>query len=197
MELGAPGLETSLIRLEPLAEAHRDRLRKSRAVEYMWSSMPVIATGKSFDAYFDHTLKMGELAAGQGMAALRKSDDRLVGLSAFLSPNRLNRRTRIGYTWIEEDLRGSPLNDHIQYLMLKRSVQWRARRVEWWIATRNERAVGAVEKLGALHEGTLRDHTRFADGTWADIAVFSLIGEEIRAAMKTVGDRLGETRTAQ
>lgn len=157
--------------------------------------MPVIATGTNIDAYFDHSLKMGKLGTGQVMAAMRESDERLVGLSAFLNPNRMNRRTRIGYNWIEPALRGSEVVDHIQYLMLKRAYQWRARRVAWWLSRKNERAIAAVEKIGAQREGVLRQHTRFADGSWADLVVLSLVGDEIRDAMATLGEQI-ETRAA-
>lgn len=192
MELGAPGLETELIRLVPLDEGHRAAIHASGAVEHMWTSMPMIASGTSLDAYFDHALKMANLGTGLGLAAIRKSDDALIGLAAFLSPNRLNRRTRIGYTWIEPGLRGAGIVDHIQYLMLKRACQWRARRVAWWLSTRNERAIASVQKIGAQREGVLRKHTRFADGSWADLAVLSLIGDEIRSSMTAIGARVGE-----
>jgi RimJ/RimL family protein N-acetyltransferase len=197
MELGAPSLSTSLIRLEPLSEEHRHILSQTDAVDHMWSSMPVIATGTNFDAYFDHTIKMAELGTGLGLAAINIETGNLVGLAAFLSPNRLNRRTRIGYTWLRKELRGTSVNDHIQFLLLKRAFQWRARRVEWWIATRNERAIGSVEKIGAVFEGTLRSHTRFSDGTWADIAVYSLVSDEIRKAMVDLSARIDESYPAQ
>ncbi|RIJ31498.1 GNAT family N-acetyltransferase [Henriciella algicola] len=188
MELGAPGLHTEMLRLEPLNESHRAALTSSNAVEHMWSSMPVIATGTNIDAYFDHSLKMAKLGTGQVMAAMREADERLVGLSAFLNPNRMNRRTRIGYNWIEPELRGGEVVDHIQYLMLKRAYQWRARRVAWWLSQKNERAIAAVEKIGAQREGVLRQHTRFADGSWADLVVLSLVGDEIRDSMAMLGE---------
>ena len=110
----------------------------------------------NIDAYFDHTLRMAKLGTGQAMTAIRLSDNQIVGLAAFLSPNRMNRRTRIGYTWIEPSLRGSEIVEHIHYLMLKRAYQWRARRVAWWLSERNQRAIASVEKLGAVKEGVLR-----------------------------------------
>ncbi|MCZ4296651.1 GNAT family N-acetyltransferase [Henriciella marina] len=190
MELGAPGLHTATLRLEPLDESHRAVLSRSNAVEHMWSSMPVISTGTNIDAYFDHSLKMATLGTGQVMAAIRQEDDRLIGLSAFLNPNRMNRRTRIGYNWVEPALRGSAVVEHIHYLMLKRAYQWRARRVAWWLSLKNERAIAAVEKVGAKREGVLRQHTRFADGSWADLVVLSLVGDEIRDSMAMLGEQI-------
>ncbi|RIJ24437.1 N-acetyltransferase [Henriciella barbarensis] len=190
MELGAPGLHTATLRLEPLNESHRAALSRSNAVEHMWSSMPVISTGTNIDAYFDHSLKMATLGTGQVMAAIRQEDDRLIGLSAFLNPNRMNRRTRIGYNWVEPALRGSAVVEHIHYLMLKRAYQWRARRVAWWLSLKNERAIAAVEKIGAKREGVLRQHTRFADGSWADLVVLSLVSDEIRDSMAMLGEQI-------
>ncbi|WP_084397200.1 GNAT family N-acetyltransferase [Henriciella aquimarina] len=187
MELAAPGLDTRLIRLEPLGEHHRDAVHESGAVEHMWSSMPLIPAGTSIDAYFDHTLRMAELGNGLGLAVMLKRENRLVGLSAFLQPNRLHRRVQIGYIWLEQAQRGTGLVNHIQYLMLKRALEWRARRVEWWFASDNERAIGNVERLGALREGVLRQHSRFADGRWVDLVILSLVGEEIRTAMHHLG----------
>lgn len=190
MELGAPGLQTALIRLEPLDEQHREFLQTSGAAEHMWTSMPLIATGTNLDAYFDHSIRMAKLGTGQAMAAIRLSDEGMVGLAAFLNPNRMNRRTRIGYNWIEPSLRGSDIAQHIHYLMLKRAYQWRARRVAWWLSEKNDRAIASVEKLGAVREGVLRQHTRFADGSWADLVVLSLVGDEIRDAMAALGEQI-------
>ncbi|MGB3625290.1 MAG: GNAT family protein [Henriciella sp.] len=185
-------METSRIRLEPLGEGHREPLKKSAAIDFMWTSMPLIASGTSFEAYFDHTLRMAQLGTGQGMAAVEKSSGNLIGLAAFLVPNRLHRRTRIGYTWIDQPYRGTGMIDHIQLLMLRRSLGWRARRVEWLLSTRNERAIASVEKLGATREGLLRQHSRFADGSWADLVILSLIGEEIVAAVSVLSARIDE-----
>lgn len=196
MELSAGGLQTARIRLDPLTEADRDEVRESGAVDDMWTSMPVIASGTSLDAYFNHTLRMAEIGIGLGMAARRREDGELVGLAAFLLPNRLHRRTRIGYIWLEPALRGSGLTAHIHYLMLKRALEWRARRVEWWLSTRNQRAIANVEGLGAVREGMMRQHSRFADGSWADLVILSLVNEEIRTAMQQLGERIGELEAA-
>ncbi len=196
MELGADGLETARIRLAPFEEADREDIHNSKAVDAMWTSMPVIATGNSLDAYFDHTVRMGELGIGLGLTARDKADGALVGLAAFLLPNRLHRRIRIGYIWVKPELRGTGITDHVHFLMLKRAMEWRARRVEWFLSTRNQAAITHVERLGALREGLLRQHSRFADGSWSDIVVLSLVDAEIRAAMKELGTRIGEIETA-
>jgi RimJ/RimL family protein N-acetyltransferase len=196
MQLGANGLETDLFRLEPLNETYRLTLKDSGAVDHVWTAMPVISTGTTFDDYFDHALKMPEAGAGQAMAAIRKVDQRLIGLAAFLAPNRIHRRLRIGYIWVQAGERGGQASAHVQFLMIKRALEWRARRIEWWFDIRDQRAMASIRKFGATHEGTLRKHTRLADGSWADVAILSLVGEEIAEALSALGERIGEAPSA-
>ncbi|MEM5516100.1 GNAT family protein [Henriciella sp. AS95] len=196
MELNAPGLETSMIRLQPLAEEHRAVIHNRNAINDMWKFMPVIPDGHNLNAYFDHTLRMSQLGTGQALVVLSKETDELIGIAAFILPNRLHRRVRVGYTWLEEAHRGTGVATHVQYLMIKRSIEWRARRVEWLMSSRSERAFAHIESLGAIHEGTLRKYSRMADGSWADVYVFSLIDDEIRAALDKIGAMIGETLPA-
>lgn len=196
MELGAPGLETSLLKLEPLAEDHREAMAASSAVNDMWQLMPIIPNGNTIDAYFDHTLKMSELGTGQGMAIILKSTQKLVGMAAYILPNRLHRRVRIGYTWLEVSQRGTGVSKHVQYLMVKRAMQWRARRVEWLMSVRSGRAIAHLDRSGAHREGVLRKYSRMADGSWADVVVYSLVDDEIRTVLDRLGQEIGESATA-
>ena len=56
MKLNAPALENEVVRLVPLAEEHREPLRKAGGREAMWQNMPVMPTGTNFNAYFDMIL---------------------------------------------------------------------------------------------------------------------------------------------
>ena len=180
MELGAPGLETRLVRMEALCERHRGEFMKSGAEDDVWRLMPLIPSGNKLEAYFDHTVRLPQQEGGQGMAIISAESGRLIGLAAYLYPNRLSRRVRIGYTWLEKASRGKGLATHVQYLMIKRAHEWRARRVEWMMSTRSEAAIARMKRWNVQQEGVLRQFSRMADGGWADVAVFSIVGDEIR-----------------
>lgn len=196
MELSAPGLETNLIRLDPYEESHHEALRNIDLINHIWSATPLIPTGTSFDAYFNHTLRLGELGTGLGLAVINRREERLIGCAAFLNPNRLHRHVTCGRIWLEQACRGSGLVKHVQYLMLKRALEWRARRVQWMFSTRSAQAIEGVERLGATREGIMRQYLRVADGSWADIVVQSLVGEEIRSGMRKLGEEIGAVETA-
>ena len=184
MDLSAPGLENELIRLEPLTEQFREDLRNSGAIEYMWLSLPAIQRGAGFDSYFDHVLRQGDAGEVLGFALLDPNDNgRFVGVTALMYPNKMHRRVRLGYTWLEPHLRGHGVYAAIQKLLIQRALDWGAKRIEWYVEERNTRAVRAIESIGALKEGVLRQYEKFADGEWVDVAVLSMLRDEAKAAV--------------
>lgn len=184
MDLNAPGLSNDLIRLEPLSERFREHLRASDAVNSIWLSLPAIQRGAGFDAYYDHVLKQSETGELFGFALLDPADnDRFVGVTALLDPNKMHRRVRLGYTWLEPHLRGRGVYAAIQQLLIQRALDWGAKRIEWYVEDRNTRAIRAIEAIGARKEGVLREFEKFADGEWVDVAVLSMLRDEAKEAI--------------
>ena len=187
VELMAPGLETDTIKLVSLNESHLEPVRDSGAVEFMWASMPAIRRGAGFDVYFAHMLK--EAASGQAVPFVLldpRHEDRFVGVTAFIEPDKTHRRVSIGYTWLDPMLRGAGVYKTIQRLMLERAIAWGARRIAWSIEAQNERGLNAIRGLGAVEEGTLRSYQRFADGQWVDITILSMLRDEAKKAVETL-----------
>ena len=185
MELNCRGLENDLIRLESLDERFREHLRASDAVNSIWMSLPAIQRGAGFDSYYDHVLKRAQAHELYGFAILAPTDgDRFVGVTALLYPNKMHRRVRIGYTWIEPHLRGKGVYAATQSLLIQRALDWGAKRIEWLVENRNERAIRAIKSLGAEQEGVLREYEKFADGEWVDVAVLSMLRDEAKEAIR-------------
>ena len=185
MDLNAPGLHNELVHLEPIDERFREQLRASDAVNSIWLSLPEIQRGAGFDAYYDHVLKQREQGEIFSFAVLDPNDnDRFSGVTALLYPNKMHRRVRLGYTWIEPHLRGIGVYAAIQKLLIQRALDWGAKRVEWYVEDRNSRAIRAIESLGAMKEGVLREYEKFADGEWVDVAVLSMLRDEAKEAIR-------------
>lgn len=184
MDLIAPGLENALLRLEPLREAHREPLRDSDAVNHMWDSMPAIQRGAGFDTYFDFMLRCDKDGDTLPFVMIDAKTDRLAGVTAFVQISKVHRRLMIGLIWIDPGMRGKGLFRASQALMIKRALAWGARRVGWNIEGRNEKARSAILALGAVQEGILRSYSRYADGTWVDIVLLSMLRDEAKAALQ-------------
>ncbi|MGH1420764.1 MAG: GNAT family N-acetyltransferase [Hyphomonas sp.] len=196
MKLDAPNLCNSVVRLSLLSEADRAPLADAGGIEAMWNWMPVIPTGTNYDSYFDFMLEMARRGEIFPFTIRQVSDDAFAGVIGFLNISRTHRRLRIGYVWHPEEFRGTAIAPATQMAMLERAKASRMRRVEYLLASDNERAIQAVLKLGATKEGVLRQYLRLADGGWADMTVLSLVDGEINAAISLLQDRVAELQLA-
>lgn len=190
MKLDAPGLGDTAVSLERLTEAHRPLLAASGAVDAMWASMPVIATGTNFDTYFDHILSEGARGRMIPFAIARRSDGAFAGVAGYLDVSLTHRRLGIGYVWHPPDMRGGVVGPATALAMLERALACRIRRIEYGVAEDNLTAIRSIERFGAVREGLLRNYSRIANGTWANVAVFSLVDTEINAAITLLRDRV-------
>lgn len=194
MDLTAPRLQNEIVRLELLDERFREHLRASDAVNSIWLSLPAIQRGAGFDSYYDHVLKRGDMGEIHGFAVLDPRDNnRFVGVTALTHPNKMHRRVRLGYTWIEPHMRGRGTYAAIQKLLIQRALDWGAKRIEWYIEDRNTRAIRAIQSIGAVKEGVLREFEKFADGEWVDVAVLAMLRDEAKAAIDRLSRMMAET----
>jgi len=192
MELGDPGLENVLVRMEPLGSEHRETLHASGAVDAMWKWMPVMSTGTNYDSYFDHTLLSDKLGNSTTFAVFSAVTGDFLGVAAFLDPNRTHRRIQIANLWLVPDARGKGIFSAVQALMIQRALDWGARRIVWLADERNDASKGALRKLGAIEEGLAREYQRMSDGHWANMVVFSLLRPEAKATVERLTADLAE-----
>lgn len=186
MNLHAPGLEDDLVRLEPFEQGHVTFLKESGAVEAMWAWMPDIPTGKSADAYAAHVFsrqKRGELV---GFTMFRQSDNAFAGVVDFDYISRTHRRVRITNFWYTHEARGKGYFQASQALLIRRALDWGAKRVGWMIPSDARSAIRAIERLGAKEEGLMRSYCRLAGGGWADVALHVMLRDEAELALQRI-----------
>ena len=173
MSLAAPMAEGE-VRLEPLAEIHREPLRRACAEDpEIWQIYPMSFFGDAFDAAFDKCLRPGNTA---GLAAFL--EDELAGMSSYLDIEAKHGSVQIGRTYFIPRLRGTGFNRRAKRLMLDRAFASGFRRAEFKVDTRNRRSIAAIEKLGATYEGTLRKNLITWTGYVRDTAVYSILADE-------------------
>lgn len=190
MQLNAPGLCNSVLRLEVFGDAHLDDLKTSGAIEAMWDWMPDIPKGLNLRNYADHVADAAARGDLVPFAIYRAADGAFAGVAAFDNISRVHRRLRINYFWHPEEMRGTLVFPATQMLLIERALAWGARRIGWMVSADNRPAIQALERLGAVHEGTLRSYQRMADGRWSDMAVLSLLRDEAEPAVREMARRL-------
>jgi len=167
------------IQLEPIANRHRDEMRKAADYDHIWTYMPQKAMRNLFNRWFDDCLDKMTSGSQITYAVRRKSDQLLVGATAYYDIQIENKRLALGYSWYTPAVWGSVVNPEAKLLMLIQAFEnWLISRIEMGTDSRNKRSYQAIKKLGATEEGLLREHMMLHDHVITDTIVFSILACE-------------------
>ena len=115
----------------------------------------------------------------------------VLGSSSFIGIDERNRGVEIGCTWITPAARGTRVNAEMKLLMLTAAFDAGAVRVMLKTDCRNAQSLAAIRKLGAVEEGTLRNHIVMPDGVLRHSVVFSVTPGEWAEVRRGLEERLG------
>jgi RimJ/RimL family protein N-acetyltransferase len=179
--LGASELTGPTVRLEPLQPAHRDALRTACAADPdIWEIYPYSLLGAHFDAWWD-----GVSGSRRVLVAIHAGS--VVGMSSYYDTDDARNSTAIGGTYFTPAVRGTGVNREVKRLMLAAAFGAGARRVEFHIDAINGRSRRAIEKIGAVFEGILRQDRVTWTGRVRDTCVYSILESEWPAVQARLG----------
>jgi RimJ/RimL family protein N-acetyltransferase len=134
--------------------------------------------------YISRLLAARDRGEAVPFAQRRLADGRLVGCTRYLELRHWRGRPQpdeveIGGTWLAADAQRTPINTEAKLLLLTHAFEtWGAWRVALCTDARNRRSWEAIERIGARHEGVLRNHRashmRTEAGRPRDSALFSI-----------------------
>jgi RimJ/RimL family protein N-acetyltransferase len=168
------------VRLEPLAEWHRDGLRAAADDDRIWEHTIGAARGPEFDRWFDNAL--AEQATGERVpfAVVRLADGALIGSTGYLDPVPRHRRVEIGSTWYVPAAWGTAVNPECKLLLLAHAFEALGmNRVSLCTDVRNLRSQAAIEKLGAVKEGVMRAHMVTRGGRVRDSVLYGIVAGDL------------------
>jgi len=190
-DIRAVPLEAAGVRLEPLAEIHREGLRAAAQAPEIWTHMPTVGLGEAFDRWFDGSLAACETPAETAWAVRRLDDGALVGSTRYLNIDAANRRVEIGHTWYNPAVWASAVNPACKLMLLRHGFETLGlNRIELKTDIRNTRSQAAIAKLGAVREGVFRAHMVRPDGSLRDTVYFSVIAPEWPAVGEGLAARI-------
>ena len=193
MDLEAVPLTGRHVRLEPLAEEHREGLRAAADDARIWQHTLVVARGPAFDLWFDEALTEGHAGCRIPFAVRRLRGGGLLGSTSYLDLNLKHRRVEIGSTWYVPEVWGTAVNPESKLLLLAHAFEVLGmNRVALCTDLRNERSQAAIAKLGAVREGICRAHMISQGGRIRDSVLYSIIAPEWPRVKANLLARLGE-----
>jgi len=174
-------LTGKLVRLEPLSESHVPALIVAARDENIWRYM--------LYGYPDNEKKMLTLvrdllqrqANGTDLpfAVIHLASGRAIGMTRYLEIRPEHRALEIGGTWYATEFQRTAVNTECKYLMLRHAFEaLGCTRVQFKADARNARSIRAIERIGAVREGMLRNHMITPDGARRDSVYFSILDRE-------------------
>ncbi|MGL4340636.1 MAG: GNAT family N-acetyltransferase [Rhodoglobus sp.] len=115
------------------------------------------------------------------------NDGILIGTSTLGDFDETRERAHIGWTAYSPTVWGSGVNPEAKLLLLGEAFEHGFGRVRLQADALNSRSRAAILKLGAQFEGVVRRDQRRADGSWRDLAVYSILVDEwptVRAGLE-------------
>jgi len=175
MEITARALGGRWVRLEPLAEEHREGLQAAADDDRVWEHMTLLARGPGFEQWFASAISQRVAGKRVPLAVRRLADGQLVGSTSYLDPVPEHRRVEIGATWYRPDVWSTAVNPECKLLLLAHAFDTLGlNRVSFVTDVRNTRSQAAIAKLGAVREGVLRSHMLTRDGRIRDSVLFGI-----------------------
>jgi len=153
-------LEGSIVRLEPLSEAHLDALAEVAFEGDLWRwTMLDPRNRDDLEAWLDAALANAAKGSERPFATVDQATGRAIGSTRFMSIVPEHRRLEIGWTWVGLDWQRRGANQEAKLLQLTHAFEaLGANRVEFKTDSNNARANPALLSIGATFEGTFRNH---------------------------------------
>lgn len=182
------------VRLEPMSPGHVDGLAAVGLEPSIWEFMvDRIIDRDGMRVFVEKAL--ADQAQGRSLPFVTRlaATDEIVGTSRFGNISTADRRVEIGWTWIAPEWQRSAVNTEAKLLMLTHAFEiWKCIRVEFKTDALNQRSRTAIRRLGAIEEGTLRQHMITDTGRFRDSVYFSILDNEWPQIRSDLRRKLGE-----
>jgi N-acetyltransferase len=186
MEVKPVVLTGKFARLEPMAETHIPALAEIGVGRDFWHFMLYGDMRTEADMrnwVLDILSRKGDLP----FVAVHLASGRVAGATRYLNVSPKDRGLEIGGTWYGLDFQRTAVNTECKYLLLKHAFETLgAIRVQFKTDSRNVRSQKAIERIGAVKEGVLRNHMILSDGTIRHSVFYSILDSEWEGVKKNL-----------
>jgi RimJ/RimL family protein N-acetyltransferase len=159
-----------------MTDEHLEGLWTAGAHPELWRFMP-----NAIESQEEMRNMIADARQGSDLAfTMRvKPDGEIVGSTRYLNIEPAHKRLEIGYTWITPKRQRSVANTECKLLMLQHAFETLGCiRVEFKTDSLNRRSRTALARIGAVEEGTFRNHMIQPDGRLRHSVYFSIVDAE-------------------
>lgn len=156
--------------------------------EDIWRLMPTkVSNPEELDTWIQTVAHGYKSGTRYTFMIMDKATGKIAGSTSYGNISDTDKRLEIGWTWLSRDYRGTGLNKHCKFLLLRYAFEvLKYERVELKTDVLNLRSRRAMQKIGATEEGILRSHTLMHDGRRRDTIYYSILKPEWEQIKQTV-----------
>jgi N-acetyltransferase len=194
MEVIPVVLTGKFVRLEPLSEDHIPGLTEIGAGQDFWNFMLYgdIKTEADMRNWVLDIMAREQKGTDLPFVAIHIASGRVAGATRYLNIMPHDRGLEIGGTWYGAEFQRTVVNTECKYLLLKHAFEdLGCIRVQLKTDSLNLRSQKAIERIGAVKEGVLRNHMILPDGRIRHSVYYSIIDSEWEGAKKRLERMLG------
>lgn len=193
MEVKPVILQGKYVRLEPMTEAHAPALAELGVGQPFWDFMVYgrMETVDDMREWVQDILARAEKGTDVPFVAIHSDSGHVAGASRYMNIIPKDRGLEIGGTWYGPEYQRTVVNTECKYLLLQHAFEkLGCIRVQLKTDLRNERSQRAIERLGAVKEGVLRNHMILPDGYFRHSVYYSILDTEWPAVKERLEEML-------
>jgi N-acetyltransferase len=172
-------LKGESVRLVPINWDHLDGLWEAAKSDEIWTYMATTVRSKEeMEQMIALAIQKREKGSDYTFVVINQ-ENRIIGSTRYLDILPEHKSLEIGSTWYNPDLWRTRVNTECKYLLLRHAFEiWEMGRVQLKTDSRNLRSQKAIERIGAVKEGTLRKDRKIAGGYVRNTVFYSILQEE-------------------
>lgn len=181
------------VRLEPMTAAHVPALAEIGVGQSFWDFMLYgnMNTEDDMKNWVLEILSRAETGTDLPFVVTHLASGRVAGATRYLNIMPRDRGLEVGGTWYGLDFQRTAVNTECKYLLLQHAFETLGCiRVQLKTDLRNERSQKAIERIGAVKEGVLRNHMILPDGRFRHSVFYSILDTEWTAVQKRLEEML-------
>lgn len=169
------------VHLEPLDHKHTNDLFEAAQDDDIWCyySLPRPTAPAEITTFIENALANQAKEIDLPFAIIDKASGKAIGSTRYLDIQPANHALEIGFTWLGKAYWRTAINSEAKYLLLRHAFETlRASRVQLKTDSRNNISQKAIERIGGIKEGILRQHMIYYNGYVRDSVMYSILDKE-------------------
>ncbi len=185
-------LHGEIVDLIPLEESHFDDLHQAATDKRIWEFYPGDWSVKeNFLRVYKGVLNRRENGEEYPFIIYHKSTTKIIGSTRLMDIVKRDNRLEIGGTWYLPEYWATAVNFDCKLALLNYCFEvLHTNRVQLKTQHDNIRSRKAIEKIGGIYEGVIRQHMLKDDGSYRSSAYFSILKEEWEEVKMKLTERL-------